>query len=62
MLVGYLVDDCVSRALDQARHAPLAEVRLRKDHLVIGWRKALDGTDLVAKFAADAVLFDNLQP
>ena len=61
VLIGYLVDDGVSWALYQAGHAALAEVGMRKDHFVVSRRKAFDGADLVAKFAADASLFDDLQ-
>src|SRR2546423_13552641 len=62
MLIRHLVNNGVGRALHQAGHATLAKVGLRKDHLLVnGRRKALDGTDLVAKLAADAALFDDLQ-
>ena len=62
MLIRHLVDNGVGRALHQAGHATLAKVGLGKDHLVvIRRRKALDGADLVAKLAADASFFDDLQ-
>jgi len=62
MLIRYLVNNGVGRALDQTGHATLAKIGLRKDHLlVIGQRKAFDGADLIAKLAADASLFDDVQ-
>ena len=62
MLIRYLVNNGVCRALHQAGHATFAKVGLRKNHLMVsGRRKALDGADLVAKLATDAVLFDYIQ-